>query len=76
MTDDERFAWLEQQAKKSQTGISFDWVPAADGEPKGWRFMRRFYVSTPHASIRSAIDHAMALGRGDDRLKGDKESSN
>lgn len=58
MNDSERLDWLESQAKKSRTGISFDYVPSVEGEPKGWRFMRRFFVSEQKRSIRDAIDAA------------------
>ncbi len=59
MTDEQRFAFLEAQARQSRTGISFDYVPSVDGEPSGWRFMRYHWVSRPHKSLRGAIDEAM-----------------
>ena len=62
--DAEIFEWLEKQAKESRTGISFDWVPACEGEPSGWRFMRRHYVSEPQKSIRQAIVAAMEFNLG------------
>jgi len=58
-TDGDRFAFLEQQAKKSQTGITFDYVPSIDGKPSGWRFMRRHWISEPHKRLRHAVDTAM-----------------
>lgn len=47
--------WLEQQARNSQTGISFDWVPSVEGEPSGWRFMRRHFIGEAKKSLRQAI---------------------
>jgi hypothetical protein len=67
--DDERFAWLEQMAKQSRTGISFDWIPPVEGEPSGWRFMRHHFIGDARQSLREAIDAAMQAGHGDDRLK-------
>ena len=64
---EELFEWLEGQAKSSYTGISFDWVPSVEGEPKGWRFMRRHYVSEPGKSLIEAIRAARAaLEKKDD----------
>ena len=63
-TDAEIFAWLEGQAKESRTGISFDWVPTCEGEPSGWRFMRRHFISEPHKSLRQAIASAMDFNLG------------
>lgn len=65
-TDNEIFQWLEEQAKASRTGISFDWVPSCEGEPSGWRFMRRHFISDPHKSMRQAIISAMDVNRGRD----------
>lgn len=59
MTDDERFAFLEAQARSSRTGISFDYVPSVEGEPSGWRFMRHQWISPAHKTLRDAIDDAM-----------------
>jgi hypothetical protein len=64
-TDDERFIWLEQQAMKSRTGISFDYVASVDGEPSGYRFMRRHWIGVATRSIREAIDRALAEGKED-----------
>lgn len=47
--------WLEEQAKLSPTGISFDWVPSIEGSPSGWRFMRRHFISEPHESLRQSV---------------------
>jgi hypothetical protein len=58
-TDSERIDFLEKSAKKSQTGISFDWVPAVEGEPSGFRFMRRAFIGEPRKHIRDAIDSVM-----------------
>lgn len=59
MDDAQRMIWLEQQAMKSRTGISFDYVPSVDGEPSGFRFMRHHWIGEPTKSIREAIDAAM-----------------
>lgn len=56
-----RLTWLEEQARKSPTGISFDYVRFADGGPVGWRFMRRHFVGDVGASLRAAIDRARKL---------------
>lgn len=58
-TDSKRLDWIEGQARKSTTGISFDRVPSLEGEPSGFRFMRRFYIGEPHKSIRASIDAEM-----------------
>lgn len=58
MTDEERLNWLEEQAKKSPTGISFDWIPRVENEPKGFRFMRRRFIGQPAETLREAIDRA------------------
>ena len=63
MTDAERLDWLEVQARKSPTGISFDYVPSVEGEPRGWRFMRRFFIGPASVSLRDAIDHVMRRDR-------------
>jgi hypothetical protein len=60
MTDAERLDWLEHQAKRSPTGISFDWVPSVEGEPSGFRFMRKFFIGEARTDIRRAIDAAVA----------------
>lgn len=51
----EAFGWLEDQARKSQTGISFDWVPSVEGERSGFRFMRRHFVSDQNSSLLNVI---------------------
>jgi hypothetical protein len=56
--DKERLDWLESQTKKSPTGISFDWVPSCEGDPSGFRFMRRFFIGSPAHKLREAIDFA------------------
>lgn len=53
--DAELLDWLETAAKKSRTGISFDWVPAVEDEPSGFRFMRHHLIGDSRKSIRSAI---------------------
>lgn len=58
MTDSEMLDWLESAARKSHTGISFDWVPSVDGEAAGFRFMRQFLIGEARRSLRSAISAA------------------
>lgn len=55
MTDTEIIDWLETAAKRSPTGISFDHIPSVDGEPSGFRFMRKWFISEPHKTLRSAV---------------------
>lgn len=57
--DAARLRWLEAQARKSRTGISFDWVPPVEGERSGFRFMRRFFVTEQCDTLKAAIDRAM-----------------
>lgn len=57
--DAARLRWLEQQARKSRSGISFDWVPPVEGERSGFRFMRRFFVTEQCDTLKAAIDRAM-----------------
>lgn len=64
ISDKELLDWLETEAKKSHTGISFDWVPACEGEPKGFRFMRRHFIGEPAMTLRRAIVLAMEKQRG------------
>ena len=56
--DKDRLDWLEQAARRSRTGISFDYIPSVEGAPSGWRFMRRFFIGEARKSLRSAIDAA------------------
>lgn len=60
ITDKERLDWLEAQARKSQTGISIDWVPSCEGDPSGFRYMRRHHIGEPCKTAREAIDAAMS----------------
>lgn len=75
ITDSFRIDWLERIVQKSQTGISFDRIPAVEGERSGFRFMRRFFIGEPKRDLRSAIDAAIRidaaihLGLGDERLR-------
>lgn len=67
--DAERLDWLEEQAKLSRSGISFDWRPnyVEDGQvlkSKGWRFMRRNFLGERKPSIREAIDAARKEAKG------------
>lgn len=59
MNDSELLDWLERAARKSYTGISFDWVPSVEGEPSGFRFMRRHMIGDASKDLRSAIKSAM-----------------
>lgn len=61
MSDTELLDWLEAAAKKSPTGISFDWVPACDGERSGFRFMRRHFIGEQADTLRAAL----AAAKGD-----------
>lgn len=60
MNDTEILDWLEQAARRSSTGISFDWIPSVEGEPSGFRFMRRFFIGEPRRTLRSAIEASVA----------------
>lgn len=53
---EDAFAWLQEQVKKSRTGVSFDFVPRCEEDPSGFRFMRRGYISAPHKTILDAIE--------------------
>lgn len=53
--DAELLDWLETAAKQSRTGIAFDWVPAVEDEPSGFRFMRHHLIGDSRKSIRGAI---------------------
>lgn len=57
-TDTELLDWLEDAARRSPTGISFDWVPSVEGEPTGFRFMRRHFVGVPARTLREAVRRA------------------
>lgn len=59
-----KFEWLEAEAKKSRTGISFDWVPSMEGEPSGWRFMRQHFIGEAGKSLVSAINKAQRAING------------
>jgi hypothetical protein len=61
LTDAERLDWLEKQAKKSITGVSFDWIPSLEGERSGWRYMHYHYIGEPGSSLRKAIDSVMRI---------------
>ena len=58
-TDKERLDFIEKAARRSLTGVSFDWVPAVEGEPSGYRAMTRHNIREPKKSLRDAIDQAM-----------------
>jgi hypothetical protein len=62
MTADQMLDWLEVQAKKSPTGISFDYVNhVEEGRvlDRGFRFMRRFFIGEPQKTLRDAIKEAV-----------------
>lgn len=56
--DKDRLDWLEQAARKSRSGISFDHIPSVEGERSGFRFMRKFFIGDARDTLRSAIDAA------------------
>lgn len=59
----EEFQWLEEQARKSRTGISFDYCRhVEDGQvlERGYRFMRYHELGERKNSIREAIRAAMS----------------
>lgn len=56
----EALTFLEEQARRSQTGISFDWVPSFGGQPSGFRFMRRHHVGDPTKTLLGAIEKVRA----------------
>lgn len=60
MTDREMIDWLEERARRSPTGISFDWVPTVEGELSGFCFMRRHFIGEPRKTLRAAIEAAAA----------------
>jgi hypothetical protein len=62
-TDTERLDFIEMLAKRSQTGISFDWIPSVEGARSGYRMMSRHYIRPVKANIRLSIDDAMGKGR-------------
>lgn len=56
--DSELLDWLEQETKKSPTGISFDWCHyAEEGQvlEHGFRFMRQHFLGDRAKSLREAI---------------------
>ena len=55
-----RFDWLATEATRSPTGVSLDRIPSCDGEPGGYRFMRRHWIGPARRTLREAIDDAMA----------------
>lgn len=57
--DAERLDFIEQQIRKSRTGVSFDWVPSVDGDPSGYRMMWRHKIHEQKKTLRAAIDEAM-----------------
>lgn len=57
--DTARLNFLEQQAKISKTGISFDYVLSHGQEDGGFRFMRYHKLHERKKDIRAAIDEAL-----------------
>ena len=53
--DAKLLVFAEETARKSRTGISFDWVPAVMGAPGGFRAMRRAMIGEPAKTLRGAI---------------------
>ena len=51
--DDDRFNFLKAEIHNSPSGISFDLTAS------GYRFMRRWQIGSPQATVREAIDEAM-----------------
>lgn len=66
ITDEMRLDFIEDQVRKSRSGVSFDRIPSVEGEPKGFRFMRLHDIHNPHGTLRIAIDQAMRKIKGDD----------
>lgn len=67
-TDSQMLDWLQEQAKKSPTGISFDFVNhVEDGHvvERGFRFMRRFFIGEQKRDIREAIRFGMDAEKRD-----------
>lgn len=67
-TDSEMLEWMQEQAKKSPTGISFDFVNhVEDGhvQKRGFRFMRRFFIGDSKKDIRAAIRFGMDAEKRD-----------
>ena len=68
--DAERLDWLEKTVKGAYLyGISFDHVPSLEGDPSGYRLMRRGYISEPQKTIRKTIDAAIARSETNDDAK-------
>lgn len=59
--DGDRLDFLEQQTRKSPTGISLQWMPAGatHRESAGIRFMRRGKIYEQKRTVREAIDVAI-----------------
>lgn len=58
MNDTEIIDWIEEQCKTSPSGVSFDKIPPCEGEPGGFRFLRRFRICNPGRTIREAVEIA------------------
>lgn len=57
ITDIDRLNFLEETARLSRTGVSFDWDGTA--ATSGYRFMSRHNIGQPQVSIRKCIDTAI-----------------
>lgn len=67
-TDAQMLEWLQEQAKKSQSGISFDYVDCVESGQvieRGFRFMRRFFIGDAKKDIRAAIQFGMDAEKRD-----------
>lgn len=60
LNDRERLDFIERKARESRTGVSFDWVPSVEGDPRGYRMMWRGVLHNQARDIRAAIDEAMS----------------
>lgn len=58
--DTERLNFIEERARRSRTGVSFDFARPLEGEAGGIRFMHFRVLYGRKKDIRGAIDEAMA----------------
>ena len=71
--DAARLDFLEQQARKSRTGVSLDWCKyAEDGyvQEHGYRVMWFHTPNDRKATLRAAIDAAMGTPPADNKENG------
>lgn len=57
--DTRRLDFVENTVIYNSRGVSFDHIPACDGDAIGFRFMRRFHIGEPAKTLRQAIDNEM-----------------